>query len=428
MRKLLGLVALCSLGVFVVPNASAHIGLEPQAIDVLHPPGQALPLDLESTFGLFRSDDAEEWRFTCHEALLAEPGNPSNQVPVYGRTSDSLLVALRSLGLGFSPDVDVYRSTDGGCDWSPVSGLANRTINQFAVLSDGSTVIVGSADIGSPNGLFVSTDGGADFDDSDTTDMDGLVLSVAAGPGQVAWAASLAPSGITVWRSEDAGATWTGELFDFDTENDSPINVTITMADDVDPLIAWIGVSGQSFDYIYRTGDGGQSFTEEFRTTLSVTDGVSGDPKMITFSGGRPASSPDGTEFDLESNLPFTEGVGWPPSGLHLATSRTEDFALARLDGSDLTPLMAFGDIFEQIECPAGSRHALACEPLWNDALAVLDVYRSSGDDDDGDDDDAGDDDDDVDGCDCSASLAAKGTPSPLVLSAALLLAWRRRR
>lgn len=426
MRKIFGLTTLCFLGVCAAPPASAHIGLEPQAIDVMTPPGQSLPLDLETTFGLFRSDDGEDWRFTCHEALLAEPSNPSNQLPVYARTANSLLVALQSLGLGFSPDVDVYRSTDGGCDWSPVSGLTNRTVNEFAVLADGTTVIVGSADISAPNGLFFSTDGGGDFDDSDTTNIDGLVLSVAAGPGQVVWATSLAPSGVTIWRSEDAGATWTSEAFDFDAENNGAADVTVVMADDTDPLVAWIGVSGQSFDYVYRTADGGQSFTEAFRTTLSVTDGVAGDPNLLAASGGRPASSSDGTDFELESGLPFTEGVGWPPSGLHLATSRTEDFALVRVDGDDMTPLMAFGDVFEQIDCPAGTRHALACGPLWDDALAVLDIYRNIGDDDDSG-GDGGDDDDDT-GCDCGSSLAAADRPIGLALLALPLLAWRRRR
>jgi len=402
-------------------SAQAHIGLEPQSVDLLHPPGESLPLDLESTFALFRSDDGVQWRFTCHEALLADPNVVSDQLPRYVRATGALLVAQRALGLGFASDVDVYRSTDGGCDWSAVSGLTNHTIADLAVLSDGTSVIAGSSDQGTTNGLYYSTDAGADFDDSDAVAIDGLVLSVAAGPGQTAWATSLNQSGGQIWRSTDGGATWGSFPFLFDAETGSPENLTLPMADPTDPLVAWVRAAGVQFDYIYRTNDGGENFTEVFREARSIDDGqVTGDAVMLAVSGGRPASSADGEAFGIVSELPVTEGIANPPSGVFLATARTEDFAIARLDNGSATALMGFGDVTEELSCPAGTRHAQVCSAIWPDALAVLEFARND-DDDAADDDDASGDDDDAKGC-----TLAEG-PSLGWLLLPLVLARRRR-
>ncbi len=407
---------------------------------MITPPGSPTPLDFESTFALFRSDDAANWQFTCHEALLADPSNPSNQLPRYVRTNDALLVAMRSVGLGFSPDVDVYRSTDGGCDWSAVQGLAGHTVADIEVLADGQTVIAGSADNGAENGLFVSTDGGAAFNDSNSVTIDGLVLSIAAGPGQVVWATSLSMSGGTIWRSEDAGQTWSSSSFAFDEEEGGPQDFVLPMAHPTDGQMAWVTASGNQFDYVYRTTDGGQSWSEVFRGTLSVNDGVvCGGDVLLAQADGRPALSSDGgASFEVDGDMPVTQGAACVDGEMVLALSRFEDAgAVASVPGG-AEFLMGYGDVVEEMSCPDGTRHSQVCSDLWPTACAVLDLYRpgnrlcSDGDDDDTTDDD--DDDDDgptpPSGPGCNNAVAPEPTSVLSLLWAPFLLlgvvAWRR--
>ena len=420
-----------------------HIGLEPGGIDVITPPGATTPLDFESTFALFRSDDGASWQFTCHEALLADPANPSNQLPRYARTSDALLVSMRSVGLGFSPDVDVYRSTDGGCDWGPVQGLTGHTIADVEVLADGQTVIAGSADNGALNGLFVSTDGGANFGDSDNVAIDGLVLSIAAGPGQVVWATSLSVSGGTVWRSEDAGQTWSSSSFTFDEEEGGPQDFVLPMAHPTDDQMAWVTASGNQFDYVYRTSDGGQNWTEVFRGTLSVNDGVvCGSDVLLAQDDGRPALSSDGgASFEVDGDMPVTQGAACVDGEMVLALSRFEDAGAVATVPGDAEFLMGYGDVVEEMSCPDGTRHAQVCSELWPTACAVLDLYRpenrlcSEGDDDDAaspNDDDDDDDDDSTPpaGPGCNNAVAPDLARGPGLWWASFLLlgvvAWRR--
>ncbi|MCO4770115.1 MAG: hypothetical protein KDA24_08810 [Deltaproteobacteria bacterium] len=413
-------------------TAGAHIGLQPDGIDMVHPPGGGTPLDFESTFALFRSDDGEEWSLTCHEALLLDPMNPSNQLPRYARSDDALLVTLRSLGLGFSPDVDVYYSTDGGCDWTATQGLTNRTVAALAVLADGSTVVAGSADQDVDNGLFYSLDG-ADFDDSDAVAIDGLVLSVEPGPDGVAWATSLSPTSASVWRSLDGGATWESHDFLF-PEGGALQDFVLPMAHPTDPLIAWVRAQDASQDYVYRTLDGGETFDEVYRGSLRVTDGVvCGAQTVLTRAGGSPLASADaGETFAIEEDWPSSQGAACVDGSVTFALNVTEDDTVAQIVDGAPAYLMGYGDVVSEMSCPAGSRHAQVCGPLWEAACQVLDLYRedricSSGDDDDdsvSDDDDPGDDDD------CACSAPATDTPaaaSLLALGLGLGLARRRR-
>jgi len=413
-RRLVPLLALLAL-----PGAAqGHIGLEPSALDVIHPPGAALPLDLESTFALFRSDDGERWSFTCHEALLAAPDEPSTQLPRYVRTADALVVALRSVGLGFTAGVDVYRSTDGGCDWDPATGLDGHTIADLTVLADGVTVLAASSSGPGGQGLYVSTDGGATFTPSDVVDDPAVFLSVAAGPGEVAWATSVAGAGPAVWRSEDAGATWVSWTPDLGEDVGTLEDFTLPMAHPTNAQTAWIRAATASFDHILRTTDA-QAFTEVLRDTRTVEDGtVCGGSVVLAVEGGLPAVSDDGGASFTDADWPFAQGATCAGGELFLALSQLETDALATVSDGAAGGVFSYGEVTSELACPAGSRHAAICSPLWPTADDVLDRFRA-------DDDDAADDDDTTDppGCGCAAS---SGSPA----AALLVLPWfvRRRR
>ncbi len=416
----------------IVPtSAPAHIGLQPQTVDLQHPPGAELPLDLESLFGYFISEDAVSWRFTCHEALLGDPQNSGALLPRYVRAGDgSILVTLSITGIGFVADESVYRSTDGGCDWATVAGLTGRSITDLTVLDDGLTVLAGSGDIGGDNGLFWSEDGGATFVASDTTGLPGYFINVIAGGGQTAWAASAdAVAGTaTLFVTQDAGRTWSAVPFDVLIEDEVPTNLSVLAVDPIDAGHVHVRSAGQSFDYVHRTTDGGLGWELVHQDASTVQDAVwSGAELIAAVASLRPLVG-DGATLSTDTTLPFAQGVARTPSNLYLASNALiEDFAVARIDDGAVVPLLAFEDVTEELVCPAGTRHADICSQLWPDASVVLGLF--AGDDDDstpGDDDDSTGDDDD---CTCAASHAADRAAPRLWLLGALglgILARRR--
>ncbi len=419
---------------FALPaTAWAHIGLQPQTVDLQHPPGAELPLDLESLFGYFVSEDGIEWRFTCHEALLGDPSVPGTLLPRYVRTGDeSILVTMATTSIGFVAGESVYRSTDGGCDWAAVTGLTNRSVTSLAVLPDGVTVLAASGDIAGDNGLFVSSDGGATFAPSDTTGLDGYVLNIIVGGGQTAWASSAdAGAGTaTLHRTDDGGSTWTAVPFTELIEDETPTGLQVLAVDPTDGDHVHVVSPGQSFDYVLRTTDGGQSWEEIHQDASTVRDASWGDGELTAAVGSLRPIVGDGSAFATATELPFSEGLTRTPAGMYLATNALlEDMAIALVDQGGVTPVLSFEEVIAELSCPAGTRHADVCSPLWPDASVVLGFFGDDDDDDttSGDDDDTVGDDDD---CECSASQA--GDPaSPglwlLGLSALGILQRRRR-
>ena len=408
--------------------AAAHIGLQPQTVDLQHPPGADLPLDLESQFAYFVSDDGATWRFTCHEALLADPQNPGTLLPRYVRTGDgAVLVTMGTPDLGFVPTVGVYRSTDGGCDWTGVNDLAGLAITGLAVLADGATVVAGSGAIDGGNGLWRSTDGGASFAPTTVTSLDGYVTSVIAGGPGVAWAASADPGAGTasLHRTDDGGETWTTVPFLEPIEDETPANFRLLAVDPTDADHLHVTSAGQSFDYVHRSADGGTSWVQVHQDASSMLDAAWwGDELVATVGSLRPLRG-DGESLTRDADLPFAQGVAARPAGVVLATNALlEDAAIATMDSTGaVTAVFSFEDVTEELACPAGTRHADVCSPIWPDAAVVLALF--AGDDDD-DDTTAADDDDTGAGqeCGCDEDSAA---PAQLLLLLGLPILRRRR-
>ena len=408
--------------------ASAHIGLQPQTVDFQHPPGADLPIDLESLFAYFVSDDGETWRFTCHEALLADPSNPGTLLPRYVRAGDeSLVVTMGTAGIGFVPDVGVYRSTDGGCDWEAVAGLDGRAVTDLLVLADGSTVLATTGDIAGDNGLYVSTDSGATFVASDTTGLDGYFVNVATGGGTTAWAAYAdAGAGVAqLYRTDDSGATWAMVAFDELIEGSAPTDFAVLAVDPSDADHVHVVSAGQSFDYVHRTTDGGTGWEQVHQDASTLSDAAwDGGTITAAVASLRPVTG-DGSAFTTAADYPFSEGLTLRSDGLLLATNTLlEDAAIMTPEGETL---LSFEQVTEEISCPAGTRHAEVCSEIWPDASVVLSLFGPGDDDDAGDDDDTGPGDDD-DGCgDCAADQSGPASPALLALLPLLLFLARRR-
>lgn len=225
--------------------------------------------------------------------------------------------------------------------------------------------------------------------------------------------------------TDDGGETWTTVPFLEPIEDETPASFRVLAVDPADADHLHVTAAGQSFDYVHRTADGGANWAQVHQDASSMLDAAWwGDELVATVGSLRPLRG-DGETMTRDAELPFTQGVASRPAGVVLATNALlEDMAIATMDSTGaVTPVFSFEDVTEELACPAGTRHADVCSPIWPDAAVVLALFAGDDDDDDatpGDDDDTGSGDE----CGCGEDSAA---PAQLLLLLGLPFLRRRR-
>ena len=185
-------------------------------------------------------DGHPDWKFVSGSfatnaigSLIVDPTDPTGHT-LYAGTGEPNVSADSEAGMG------LYKSTDGGDTWALLPGSAQfqgRAASSIAVAPDGS-ILVGIARAvrgvsstsgaatsnppgGVPFGVYKSTNGGATFANASTSlgSVRG-VNKVAVDPnnGSIYYASFL---GEGVWRSLDAGLTWTQIKNPLNTPNNS---------------------------------------------------------------------------------------------------------------------------------------------------------------------------------------------------------------
>ncbi|HXO28365.1 MAG TPA: exo-alpha-sialidase [Thermoanaerobaculia bacterium] len=182
--------------------------------------------------GIWRTPDglagSPQWQFVSGSfatnaigSLVVDPTDPTGQT-IYAGTGEPNVSSDSEAGMG------VYRSTDGGATWALLSGSSQfqgRAASSIAVAPDGSILVgiaravrgISETDGGATSsppiavafGVYKSTDGGATF--VNVTGAEGSArgvneVRVDPNSGSVYYASFL---GAGVWRSSNAGATWT---------------------------------------------------------------------------------------------------------------------------------------------------------------------------------------------------------------------------
>ncbi|HEY8477730.1 MAG TPA: hypothetical protein VIN09_12780, partial [Chloroflexota bacterium] len=145
----------------------------------------------------------------------------------------------------------VFRSTDGGVTWEQAFSDASvfQSVDMQTVAinpSDANTVIVGGATEGGSGAVFRTTNGGQDWRLVAGLDMP-FVTSVVFSPTNAQTA--FFGNGQGVWRSQDAGATWSLVL--------SGPTVLSLLANQLNGDIVYVGTSDQG---VFRTANGGATF------------------------------------------------------------------------------------------------------------------------------------------------------------------------
>jgi hypothetical protein len=208
----------------------SNIGVEALAVD----PSSPRTLYAAGLGGVFKSTDgAGSWTASnlglqglAVQALVIDPANPSN---LYAAT-----------GTG------VFRSPDAGASWSPAGDFPNASVISLAVARGSSVVYAGIS-----NDLQVSSNLGATWHSSKSGLAPGLVRAIAASSSSthIVYASVDTSTGSTVFRSADAGATWT-------ETTGGPTSVA-TLAIGSSPATVYAGGIG-----VFRSADAGATWTE----------------------------------------------------------------------------------------------------------------------------------------------------------------------
>jgi hypothetical protein len=390
--------------------ALGHAGAAITAIDV-HDDGGTI----EASYGLL-VDDGRHW--VCHEAITTPD---ALLAPRYAHDdAGAWLGWVSAIDQVRDPAETLYRS-ETGCDWAPVDGLTGRVVSAAIFLPR--TALAATASLGDDvdNGVFVSTDGGARFEPSSLLDPTRLVLSLAAGPGEVAWATSVWPVDHAAWvhHSVDGGATWSTHPLDLSAWEGN-VGVRVLAASPTDGEVAWIGVAPLGGDTLLRAEAGGARTSAVLAVDGDLVD-VAVDATGAVWAVEalrRVWRSEDGVVFaDAGATVP---GIGLGATGdeaLLAANAELTGMLVGRVapGGATSSALRAW-ETTGPLACPEGSDVGRVCEPAWERVAPRLDRLRPT----DTGLDDTGAADADVH-CGCATPVGI-GWPALL-----LPLLWRRR-
>ncbi len=334
------------------PAAHAN-GRFPQAIDVRFKPGDDQVYGLQATFGfLLTRDGGQSWRWLCEDAV----GFGGVYDPDYAFTSTGLLLATTTSKFGL-------RLTRDYCSWDQAPAALNNTfVSQVEVSPDG-TIFAAAADPADSQ-LYVSTDDGVSFTARSNPGQPGdwwETLDVAPSNPSVVYLAGFRLTGqdktFLLLRSDDAGASFTARPVTDFTFGGSGSDLQIAAVSPTDPDLLYARVfhaSGVSIgDDIYRSTDGGASWTRVFQSGDDVTSVVfrsSGQIVLTTRLSGIHVSA-DGTTFGAAIASPpahclrergatlYLCSNGFIPDNLGLGTSTTttgwvSQVVYASLDGA----------------------------------------------------------------------------------------------
>jgi MYXO-CTERM domain-containing protein len=356
-------------------------GRFPSSVSVNFRPGNPTAIYLGATFGLLLShDDGEGFYWICEENIgYAGTYDPRYRVAsdgtIYATTFDGLRVS-RDGGCsfqtatagrpntdpGYIADVwvdgldvgsdgavwvttaeagrpnDVYRSTDGAASFSPL-GLASPVIWWKGV-----TVAPENAARAYVTGYQVTQ-----------TDPDG---------------GTIAPT-VHLYRTDDSGQSWTQLSITSFALGTSPLLLLAAVAPGDGSTLFIRSVRAASLgDVLYRSADAGVTWTQVLTTTDTIRDVVvraSGEVLVATVGGGMSRSTDGGVTFESLASAPqaaclgdrggtlFACGANWEPDFFTLGRSA---------DASSWSQVLRFVEIKGPLSCPTGTVQRDTCEAL----------------------------------------------------------------
>lgn len=393
-------VAAAAMG---APGAAGANGRSPNSTAVHFVPEDERTILMPVTFGLMVSrDDGESFSWVCEAAM----GYSGTFDPEYAVFPDGTIFLSTQSNVGdasMATAGDLRRSRDGGCTFETVTpGAFGEYPGIFEVeLGPDGRLWVGTRTSGEPNDVWVSDDQGETFVSANlaedavwwytlrTTPADPDRLYV-TGFRPVDSEAGTPPAAV-LRRSDDGGQTWSDlpvDGFEFGDE----IILYLLGVSPVDPDVVFArtvrSIDENKSDILYRSGDGGASWTEMARYAndpLSAfwisPDGqrvVAGAPfpcpgDPLVEGGAAPngcvrISEDGGLTWRRASQEPRLGCIGQRSDGtLFGCTNRTIDgYSLGRsTDGDTWEPIYRFQDTAGPLECAADTAQAECAETVF---------------------------------------------------------------
>jgi photosystem II stability/assembly factor-like uncharacterized protein len=270
--------------------------------------------------GVYKSiDGGQTWKF----AGLPNAGQ-IGAVRIHPTNPDIVWVAANGDAFKANPDRGVFKTTDGGFTWRKVLFISDTVGSMDLELQPGSpnvvyswmsrlerkpwTIISGSRE----GGFFKSTDGGEHFTKITNglpTELIGKAnLAVTAANTNRIYALVEAKPGGGLYRSEDAGQSWT-LINSQGTLIQRPFYYTTLGADPTNPDLVYAGAEG-----FFKSIDAGKTFTP-FRTPHGDNHDIWINPNnnqiMIQSNdGGANVSTDGGRTWSTQLNQPTAEIYG----------------------------------------------------------------------------------------------------------------------
>jgi hypothetical protein len=374
--RALGIVAVCC-GLVAIAHAN---GRPPLTNGIHFNASDPHSMYVASTFGLLIShDDGCTMNWICEDNL----GYGGTWDPKYAIATDGTIFATTYTGLRVS--------RDGGCSFATATAeLAMGAPNRIAgiwidALDLGPTgdVWVGTAESGQPNEVYVSHDNGMSFTAVGLQSPTIFWKSVRVAPTNMmrvyASGYEVATPTAHLEITNNGGATWTASPLTGVAYGTTPI-VLVAAVDTTTPDTFYLISVGASLpgDKLYRTTDGGQTFTDVLDSPGPVQNVIIKDSQNVyvttmvqsgTAEVGGPAfhSIDGGVTFPPIPNAPQLACLGIAPDGsmIGCGANWVPDYeAVARsTDGAQtFTKVWRFVEMFGPLQCPSGTVEHDECD------------------------------------------------------------------
>ena len=369
--------------VVLTPLVALAGGRAPLTSGIQFRPGDHRALYVATTFGLLISrDDGCSFRWVCEQNL----GYGGAFDPKVRIARDGTIFATTSTGLRVS--------RDGGCSFATATAeappgspgrIAGAWIDAIDIAPTGD-VWVATANSGRPNDVYRSTDNGATFAPSGLASPAIWWKSLAVAPSraariyatgyQVAGArpgGGQTPPATHLAISDDTGAHWrdaplTGVQF-----GAMPL-VRVLAVDPANPdaVLLASSLASASGDRLYRSGDGGMTWTDVLDTASPILDLAfeqDGSAVIATRDAASFRSTDRGASFQPLAGAPPLACVGQRGDGAVFgcaASGGPDHQAIARAgDGATWRTVFRFAELAGPLDCPAGTAQHDTCAGLW---------------------------------------------------------------
>jgi hypothetical protein len=370
-------------------SASAN-GRNPRTIGVYTRPGDPQSVYLATTFGLAISKDGGcTFHWICEQNI----GYGGTWDPIYGVLADGTLFATTFEGLRIS--------RDGGCTFSTASATENKWIDALTIGPTGE-IWIGTAETAGVNDVLVSTDSGATFVSRGMQSAEKWWKSVRVAPSDpervyiTGYQVAGTPTAY-FYRSDNGGMDWTPSPLADVMYATTPV-LRVRAVDPANPDVVYMAseaAAPPAGDRLYRSSDGGVTWTEVLQTQASVHDVVLRGGRVYVATqirtstsvmGGPSYQSVDGgATFAQMTGVPELAciAVGGDGALLGCGANWEPDFmALARShdDGATWEKVWRFVEMADAVQCEPGTVQHDTCDvALWDCPNCGTDLKRQFG-------------------------------------------------